>query len=60
MQPYNECENRWLSKIKTKIKDHYKSNELMYAALSGIMLVTLLILALMTSLDVVDSYIFWK
>jgi hypothetical protein len=51
MQPYNECENRWLSKIKTKIKDHYKSNEAMYAAASVIMLMALLVLAMITSLD---------
>jgi hypothetical protein len=51
MQPYNECENRWLSKIKTKVKDHYKKNEPLYAALSAIMLVALLILALLTSLE---------
>ena len=51
MLPYNECENRWLSKIKTKVKDHYKKNEAMYAAASAIMLVALLILALLTSLE---------
>jgi hypothetical protein len=51
MQPYNEYENRWLSKIKTKVKNHYKNNEPVYAALSGIMLIALLILALITSLD---------
>ena len=51
MQPYNECENRWLSKIKAKVKDHYKKNEAMYAAASVIMLMALLILAMITSLD---------
>jgi hypothetical protein len=51
MQPYNECENRWLSKIKAKVKDHYKKNEAMYAALSAIMLVALLVLAMIASLD---------
>jgi len=51
MQPYNECENRWLSKIKAKVKDHYKANEAMYAALSAIMLMALLVLAMIASLD---------
>ena len=51
MQPYNECENRWLSKIKTKVKDHYEKHEPVYAALSAIMLVALLILAMIASLD---------
>ena len=51
MLPYNECENRWLSKIKTKVKAHYKANEAMYAAASVIMLMALLILAMITSLD---------
>jgi len=51
MQPYNECENRWLSKIKAKVKDHYKKNEAMYAAASVIMLMALLILAMIASLD---------
>jgi hypothetical protein len=51
MLPYNECENRWLSKIKTKVKDHYKKNEAMYAALSAIMLMALLVLAMIASLD---------
>ena len=51
MQPYNECENRWLSKIKAKVKDHYKKNEAMYAAASAIMLIALLVLAMIASLD---------
>ncbi len=51
MQPYNECENRWLSKIKAKVKDHYKKNDAMYAAASVIMLMALLILAMIASLD---------
>jgi len=51
MQPYNECENRWLNKVKKRMKDHYKNNEPVYATLSGIMLIALLILALITSLD---------
>ena len=51
MLPYNECENRWLSKIKTKVKDHYKKNEAMYAAASVIMLMALLVLAMIASLD---------
>ena len=51
MQPYNECENRWLSKIKTKVTAHYKANEAMYAAASIIMLMALLVLAMITSLD---------
>jgi len=51
MQPYNECENRWLSKIKAKVKDHYKKNEAMYAAASVIMLMALLVLAMIASLD---------
>jgi hypothetical protein len=51
MQPYNECENRWLSKIKKKVKDHYEKHEPLYAALSGIMLIALLVLALITSID---------
>jgi len=51
MLPYNECENRWLSKIKKKVKDHYEKHEPMYVALSAIMLIALLILALITSLD---------
>jgi hypothetical protein len=51
MLPYNECENRWLSKIKAKVKDHYKKNEAMYAALSAIMLIALLVLAMIASLD---------
>ncbi len=51
MQPYNECENRWLSKIKAKVKDHYKKHEAMYAAASVIMLMALLVLAMIASLD---------
>jgi hypothetical protein len=51
MLPYNECENRWLGKIKAKVKDHYKANEAMYAAASVIMLMALLVLAMITSLD---------
>jgi len=51
MLPYNECENRWLSKIKAKVKDHYKKNEAMYAAASCIMLIALLVLAMIASLD---------
>ena len=51
MQPYNECENRWLSKIKKKVKDHYKEYEPLYAALSGIMLIALLVLAVLTSVE---------
>jgi hypothetical protein len=40
-----------LSKIKTKVKDHYKANEAMYAAASAIMLMALFVLAMIVSLD---------
>ena len=51
MQPYNECENSWLSKVKKKVTDHYKKYEPLYAALSGIMLIALLVLAMLTSVE---------
>ena len=40
-----------MSKIKIKVKDHYKKNEAMYAAASAIMLMALLVLAMIASLD---------
>jgi len=51
MQPYNECENRWLSKIKKKVKDHYDRNEALYKGLSIVMLMALFVLAMLTSID---------
>ena len=51
MQPYNECENRWLSKIKKKVKDHYDRNEPLYGALVALMLLALLVLAAITSIE---------
>jgi len=51
MQPYNEQENNWLSKTKQKIIKHYREYEPVYAALVGIMLIMLLILAALTSID---------
>ena len=51
MQPYNECENNWLSRTKQKIVKHYREHETLYAALAGLMLVALLVLAMITSID---------
>jgi len=51
MQPYNEQENNWLSKTKQKVIKHYREYEPVYAALVGIMLIMLLILAALTSIE---------
>jgi len=49
MQPYNECENRWLSKAKKKVKDNCDANETLYKGLFGVISVALLALAMLTS-----------
>jgi len=51
MQPYNECENRWLSKAKKKVKDHCGANETLYKGLVGVILVALLALVMLTSFN---------
>jgi hypothetical protein len=51
MLPYNECENRWLSVAKKNLKKHWMEYEPVYAVLSGIMAIGLLVLAVVTSIS---------
>jgi hypothetical protein len=51
MQPYNECENRWLNGAKKNLKKHWMEYEPVYAVLSGIMGIGLLVLAVVTSIS---------
>jgi hypothetical protein len=51
MQPYNECENRWLNGAKKNLKKHWVEYEPVYAVLSGIMGICLLVLAVVTSIS---------
>jgi len=51
MQPYNECENRWLSGAKKSLKKHWTEYEPLYAVLAGIVAIALLALAVVTSVS---------
>jgi len=51
MQPYNECENRWLSGAKKNLKKHWTEYEPLYAVLAGIVAIALLALAVVTSVS---------
>jgi hypothetical protein len=51
MQPYNECENRWLNGAKKNLKKHWMEYEPVYAVLLGIMGIVLLVLAVATSIS---------
>jgi hypothetical protein len=51
MQPYNEYENRWLSGAKKNLKKHWMEYEPMYAVLSGIIAIVLLVLAVAASVS---------
>jgi hypothetical protein len=51
MQPYNECENRWLSSTRKNLKKHWREYEPVYAGLVGIMLIALLVLGVLTGID---------
>jgi len=51
MLPYNTCENKWLSKTKQKVKDHYNNNKTLYVGYFYIMILSLLVLAILTSID---------
>ena len=51
MQPYNECENRWLSGAKKKLKTHWMEYEPLYDELAGNVGICLLVLIVVTSMS---------
>ena len=51
MQPYNECENRWLSGAKKKLKKHWMEYEPVYAVLAGVIGIAVVVLAVVTSVS---------
>lgn len=51
MVPYNICENKWLNKAKDKAKKHYNDNRTLYVGYCYIMILSLLVLAILTSID---------
>lgn len=51
MTPYNICENKWLNKVKDKVKEHYDCNKTLYVGYSYIMFLGLFVLALLTCID---------
>jgi hypothetical protein len=51
MIPYNTCENRWLNSTKKKIRSHWMEFEPVYAVLTGIMGIGLLVLAVVTAIS---------
>ena len=51
MQPYNQCENRWLSSAKKNCKKHWMEYEPLYAVLAGIVVICLLVLTVVTSIS---------
>jgi len=50
MQPYNICENRWLSTSRKKLNAHWKEYHPVYAVLTGIMAIALMVLAVVTAI----------
>ena len=50
MQPYNICENRWLSTSRKKLNAHWKEYHPVYAVLTGIMAIALIVLAVITAI----------
>jgi hypothetical protein len=52
MLPYNICENRWLSNSnKKKIRSHWLEYQPVYAVLTGIIGIVLLVLAVATAIS---------
>jgi hypothetical protein len=51
MLPYNTCENKWLSKTKDKVKNHYKDNETLYVGYFYIAVMCIFVLALLASIN---------
>jgi hypothetical protein len=52
MLPYNICENRWLSNSnKKKIRSHWMEYQPVYAVLTGIMGIALLVLTVVTAIS---------
>lgn len=51
MFPYNNCENKWLSKSAKKVSKHYREYQPMYELIIGIGLLILFILTLLTTLS---------
>jgi hypothetical protein len=51
MTPYNICENKWLNKVKDKVKEHYDCNKTLYVGYFYIMFLGLFVLALLTCID---------
>jgi hypothetical protein len=51
MLPYNECEHRWLSKTKKRLKKHWTEFEPLYAVLAGIVAIAIFALAVVTSIS---------
>lgn len=49
MLPYNICENKWLSKTKQKVKNHYNRNSTLYVGYFYIIILALVGLAIITS-----------
>lgn len=51
MQPYNICENRWLSYGRKKINSHWKEYQPVYAVLTGILAIASIVLAIVTAVS---------
>lgn len=51
MTPYNICENRWVSNTSKQVKKHWREYEPVYIVLSGIMAISLFVLAVLTTID---------
>lgn len=51
MIPYNICENKWLSNTRKQVKKHWNEYQPVYIVLTGIMLISLFVLAIITSID---------
>lgn len=51
MLPYNTCENRWLNHTKKKVKSHWLEYQPVYAVLTGIIGIVLLVLTVATAIS---------
>ena len=51
MIPYNICENKWVSNTRKQVKKHWSEYQPVYIVLTGIMLISLFVLAVITAFD---------
>lgn len=52
MLPYNNCENKWLSKTKKSVEKHFDVNRDLYQGFVYIMILALSALAMITAFKI--------